>query len=292
MVEPAITPEAGLTCELCGDEIVTVGKQNMKTALGVHKRKAHGIASETSRSAKASRRATPSERPPQRPSGRAVKPDAVVRDIPPGTGGPGDSGSSRRPSAAELEKAMAKGLVGATWQISGFLSEGDPRILTAEDPEEERDRIRRRLTMPARTAAAVAKPVGKVAARSKLNAKVGRRVLDAAPAIAAIASLGDYLSELAAYRRERILYARGVAPLAPSGPPPAGAAPPGPAPAGPAAPAGPPPGWEPPAWTAPEAGGRAPDLGERRGIVATPDMAAMAAKLNGRAPQPIPDAQP
>jgi hypothetical protein len=74
-----------------------------------------------------------------------------------------------------------------------MMVEGDPRIPLSDNPDRTEERMVDALTLNEREAMILVRPLGVLMAGTKINAKVGRKIVDAAPLLdsAAVAAATD-----------------------------------------------------------------------------------------------------
>jgi hypothetical protein len=195
-------------CPECGERVQIPGKLGPAAALGIHRRHEHGVSGSRNKRKKGpvedlSREAAPGEIPPQRP-----EPKQRVR-VGPGTAGDtvGDgAGKKGAPSAADLSKTFGKLASIGSSLAAGMMVEGDPRIPLSDNPDRTEERMVDALTLNEREAMILVRPLGVLMAGTKINAKVGRKIVDAAPLLDSAAVAAAYIREIRAYRRDRRLW--------------------------------------------------------------------------------------
>lgn len=206
-------------CPDCGEPVALVGKQTPATALGLHRRKEHGVVGARGsggprKTAVApSRRAEPGEVPPNpEPTVTARQGLRVVGEAA-GDAGAG-KGRKRAPTAADLEAALGRIVEYATDLAADWMVDGDPAIEAITDPAvaaKARARLVEDLSMSKREAQVTVRPVAQLAAGTQINAKVGRHIVENVGLLETAAVVTAYVRELRAYRIRRDRLDAGVA---------------------------------------------------------------------------------
>lgn len=216
----APTPEvAGLECDLCQQTVAPVGKQSPAMALGNHKWKEHGVKGAHAGKKKAKAKPAPQAGPggaTQREADPTPAPLAVVHSITDPLAG----GGKGAPSAGQLTSALGRGYGYLMLFRVSRLVERDPRLT-----DDKRVEMIERLAPAENTCEAVASPLARVLARSRLNRTVGRQIVDNIDVADCFVALLETERQLAAYSREVRQVIAGqaagtVATLVPSGPAP------------------------------------------------------------------------
>lgn len=184
-------------CPECGHEVAHAQRNTAKMMLGKHRRSAHGVEGQWSRSGKAGRRR--SGRPPVRDEQsvpvRVLK--TAAEEIP---------DRKTAPSVADLNKALARGFGTLSVLAASYAAETDRTITT----EVDRDAVVDYLSLSPEAANEVAYPFAKAFGKSRLNKKYGRAIVDNIDLVSAGAELVNlgirwrrYLNERE--RRTRVL---------------------------------------------------------------------------------------
>lgn len=166
-----------------------VGAGSAGFKLGTHKWRAHGIRSEKPKS----RKGGPTDEDIQ---ARPVL--SVVRDAANEVGG-----GKGAPSASELSAGLGRGLGLASVFAASYAADTDPRYDDSPQGDEERERIVERLSLSDRAARELMSPFARAIAPTKLNKRIGRRVVDNVELVGAAAELAEFTLNWRRYFRER-----------------------------------------------------------------------------------------
>lgn len=130
-------------------------------------------------------------------SGRKAKPGTPTRaelsDRPALTvvrSAAGEMRGTGKPTAAALEKGLGEALSLTTIAMASWLAETDPNIADGSDGEQDRDDVVQYLTLPPDAANNVMRPIARVLAPTKINAKYGRAVVDNVEVVSSVIDLG------------------------------------------------------------------------------------------------------
>lgn len=181
-----------IPCPDCAQLVQPIGKQTAAMALGNHRWKEHGVRSPKKKGGKKAGTPDPQEQP---------TPLAVVRNITdPLEGGKG------APSATQLGHAIGRGYGYLMMFRVSRIVEADPRLT-----DDQRVVMIEHLAPAEQTCEAVASPLARVLARSKLNRTVGRQIVDNIDYADAFVALIETERSLARYAREVKQVKAGVA---------------------------------------------------------------------------------
>lgn len=97
---------------------------------------------------------------------------------------------SGKPSATALEKGLGEALSLTTIAAASYLAETDPNIPDGPEGEADRDDVVQYLTLPLDAANNVMRPIAKVLAPTKVNAKYGRAIVDNVEVVSSVIDLG------------------------------------------------------------------------------------------------------
>lgn len=186
---PAVTP---LECPDCHQPVQPVGRQTPQMALGNHRWKEHGVrGKKADKKASAKRRQSAGRQAPAEPV-EAPAGLAIVRNITdPLEGGKG------APSAGQLTSAIGRGYGYLMMFRVSRIVESDPRLT-----DDQRVQVIEALAPAPDTCEAVASPLARVIARSKVNRTVGRAIVDNIDYADALVALVETERQLARYSRE------------------------------------------------------------------------------------------
>lgn len=180
-------PMASVTCPECGDVISHVDAKVLPRMLGLHRKRAHGIAGSSPK--KRPRGGRPPIREEQPAPVRVAK--AMAEEISPT--------ATTAPSVADLTKALARGIGTLSTLGAAYAAETDPTIST----EEDRDAVTDYLSLSPDAAKEIAYPFARVFGRTKLNKRYGRTVVDNIDVVSAGAELVQYAVRWRRYLGER-----------------------------------------------------------------------------------------
>ena len=191
-------------CPECGQIISHIHARVAKMLLGKHRRQAHGVEG-TGHSSKRSR--PRSGRPPVREEQpAAVRVAKAIADELPDKKTP--------PGAADLTKALGKGLGTISTLAASWAAETDPTVSS----EQDLDAITDYLSLSPEGAKEIAYPFAKYFAKSKLNKRYGQSLVENIDVISAAAELFDYGRRWRRYMTERRRREEARTTRAPQGP--------------------------------------------------------------------------
>lgn len=95
-----------------------------------------------------------------------------------------------KPSATALERGLGEALSLTTIAAASYLAETDPNIADGPQGEQDRDDVVQYLTLPPDAANNVMRPIAKVLAPTKVNAKYGRAIVDNVEVVSSVIDLG------------------------------------------------------------------------------------------------------
>lgn len=184
--------EVTLACDVAGcSETVTGPSRGVGSApwkLGTHKYQAHGIRNPNPRPAKA-RNAKP-----EAPADQSTS-VAVVREI-----GSGARGTGRGvPTASDLANGLGRGVQILSVVAASYAAETDDSLTT----EAQRDALVRELMLPPRAAVDIMEPLAEGFAKTGINKRYGRQIVDNVDALASLGELGKMYFKWRRYFRLR-----------------------------------------------------------------------------------------
>lgn len=189
-------------CPECGTVVAHVKANVAKMLLGKHRRQAHGVAGKSEKKPR-----TRAGRPPVRDEQPApIKVAKTIADELPD--------KKTAPTAADLTKALGKGLGAVSTLAASWAAESDPTIHS----EQDLDAVTDYLALSPDAAKEIAYPFAKFFSKSKLNKRYGATLVENVDMVSAAAELFDYARRWRRYMTERKRREAMAAPPVPQGP--------------------------------------------------------------------------
>lgn len=179
-----------LTCDLCTVSVEgrPAGQGSAAMKLGLHKRRAHGVAG-----AKRRKKGAPSDELLAGDQGRARQVIAAAQEV------LGPVGGTGVPDAAELAGAGGRALSIIALFGASIAVDSDQRVQSDKDANE----LIEALSLPEETATAMFRPIGRMLHPTRLNQKFGRGAVDNVDVVASFLEFGLWSMRWKQYLTER-----------------------------------------------------------------------------------------
>lgn len=169
------------TCPECNEEVPPRGRMAPKAVMGLHLRNEHGIEGTARKKKKRSKKDSASD--------SNVRPLSLISDAAAVAKG------KNAPTADQLERTFAKLYGYATYGAWSLILDGDPNIVNETQHEAALDI----LAPTSEQALATVKPLARVAAKTALNKRFGRGLVDNADLVDCVAAIFEQARNARAY---------------------------------------------------------------------------------------------